>query len=194
MRFVAVTCHYDVLEWLAPDWHLDMATGHLARGSLQRNPIRLQVRRCPQSMWPLFARHHYLSGGLSRAATCYIALWEGRPVAFCAALAQLGHRGRKRISRLVTLPDYQGLGIGLRLAERVCEDQSARGFRISITTSHPAIIAYCSSSPQWRPLGIKRLGSTPQRVEGRAVQSSTGRGVASFEWRGDRGQEKGFEI
>jgi energy-coupling factor transporter ATP-binding protein EcfA2 len=187
VRFVAVTCHYDVLEWLAPDWHLDMATGHLARGALRRRPIRLQVRRCGQSLWPLFARHHYLSGGLSRAATCHIALWEGRPVAFCAALAALGHRGRKRISRLVTLPDYQGLGIGLRLAERVCEDQSARGFRISIATSHPAIIARCRSSPKWRPLGIKRLGGTRQRVEGRSVAGSTGRGVASFEWRGKRG-------
>ncbi|MFN0018872.1 MAG: GNAT family N-acetyltransferase [Pirellulaceae bacterium] len=184
MRFIAVTCHYDILEWLAPDWHLDMATGRLARGTLQRRPIRLQVRRCRQSLWPLFARHHYLSGGLSRAATCYVALWDGRPVAFCAALAQLGCRGRKRISRLVTLPDYQGLGIGLRLAERVCEDQSTRGFRISIATSHPAVIGYCTSSPQWRPLGIKRLGGTRQRVEGRNVAGSTGRGVASFEWIG----------
>ena len=25
-RFVAVTCHYDVAEWLEPDWVLDMAT------------------------------------------------------------------------------------------------------------------------------------------------------------------------
>jgi hypothetical protein len=25
-RFVAVTCHYDVLEWLEPDWMIDMAT------------------------------------------------------------------------------------------------------------------------------------------------------------------------
>ena len=183
-RFIAVTCHYDILDWLAPDWHLDMATGRLARGSLQRKPIRLQVRRCRQSVWPLFARHHYLSGGLSRAATCYVALWDGRPVAFCAALAALGHRGRKRISRLVTLPDYQGLGIGMRLAERVCEDQSTRGFRISITTSHPAIIARCNSSPNWHPLGIKRLGGTRQRVEGRNVAGSTGRGVASFEWVG----------
>lgn len=186
-RFVAVTCHYDVLEWLAPDWHLDLTTGELAWGFLQRPPLRLQVRRCPQSLWPLFARHHYLSGGLSRAATCYVALWEGRPVAFCAALAQFGHRGRKRISRLVTLPDYQGLGIGLRLAERVCQDQSSRGFRISITTSHPAIISYCNSSPKWRPLGIKRLGGTRQRLEGRSVAGSTGRGVASFEWTGERG-------
>ena len=25
-RFVAVTCHYDVTEWLEPDWVIDMAT------------------------------------------------------------------------------------------------------------------------------------------------------------------------
>ncbi len=25
-RFVAVTCHYDVVEWLEPDWVVDMAT------------------------------------------------------------------------------------------------------------------------------------------------------------------------
>ena len=29
-RFVAVTCHYDVAEWLEPDWVLDMATCELA--------------------------------------------------------------------------------------------------------------------------------------------------------------------
>jgi len=28
-RFVAVSCHYDILPWLRPDWHLDMADGRL---------------------------------------------------------------------------------------------------------------------------------------------------------------------
>ena len=30
-RFVAVTCHYDVTEWLAPDWVIDMATATFTR-------------------------------------------------------------------------------------------------------------------------------------------------------------------
>src|SRR5262249_38491248 len=30
-RFVAVTCHYDVADWLEPDWIVDMATGELKR-------------------------------------------------------------------------------------------------------------------------------------------------------------------
>ena len=32
-RFVAVTCHYDVTEWLAPDWVLDMADRSFQRRS-----------------------------------------------------------------------------------------------------------------------------------------------------------------
>ncbi len=31
-RFVAVTCHYDILEWLAPDWIIDMATREFELG------------------------------------------------------------------------------------------------------------------------------------------------------------------
>src|SRR5690606_23963986 len=61
-RFVAVTCHYDVAEWLAPDWTLDMATGQADWRRLRRPDIRLEVVRCRARLWSLFARHHYLSG------------------------------------------------------------------------------------------------------------------------------------
>src|SRR5262245_3042321 len=115
-RFIAVTCHYDVAEWLEADWVLDMATGELTRRRLRRPEIRLEVCRTTYRTWPLFARHHYLSGSLSRAARCYVAMWNDVPVAFCAVLSLLGYRGRWRISRIVTLPDYQGIGIGMRLA------------------------------------------------------------------------------
>jgi hypothetical protein len=78
----------------------------------------------------------------------------------------------------------------MQLAERVCQDQSARGFRLSIATSHPAVIAYCRASPKWRPLGIKRLGGTRQQLAGRPVTGSTGRGLASFEWTASRGRRE----
>ena len=47
------------------------------------------------------------------------ALWEGTPAAFCATLPVIGRRRHWRISRIVTLPDYQGIGIGMRVAEAV---------------------------------------------------------------------------
>ncbi len=187
-RFVAVTCHYDVLEWLQPDWVLDLASGKLTWGCLRRPELRIVVRRCPQRTWRMFARHHYLSGALSRGATCYLALWEGRPVAFCAVVAMLGRSRYKRITRIVTLPDFQGLGIGTRLVERVCEHYQERGIRVGITATHPAILGYCRKSPRWRFVRMRKTGHlTRQRVGERQIRSSAGRSVVSFEYVGSHG-------
>jgi GNAT superfamily N-acetyltransferase len=184
-RFVAVTCHEDILPWLAPDWVLRLPQGTLDCGPFVVPPLPLRFARADRRVWADFRPHHYLSGQLARGATCYVALWSGRPAAFCAVLAQIGHRGRKRITRLVTLPQFQGLGIGLRLAEYVCRCESSRGFRVSIATSHPAVIAACRRSPRWRYLGIKRCGGTPQRIGRRRLRGSTGRIVAAFEYRNE---------
>ena len=39
-------CHYDVAEWLEPDWVLDMATRRLERRRLRRPAIELEIFRC----------------------------------------------------------------------------------------------------------------------------------------------------
>jgi GNAT superfamily N-acetyltransferase len=182
-RFVAVTCHEDILPWLAPDWVLRLPNGNLDRGPFVAPPLPLRFARADRRVWAEFRPHHYLSGQLARGVTCYVALWSGRPAAFCAVLGQIGHRGRKRITRLVTLPQFQGLGIGLRLAEHVCRSECRRGFRVSIATSHPSVIAACRNSPRWRYLGIKRCGGTPQRIGRRRLRGSTGRIVAAFEYK-----------
>jgi GNAT superfamily N-acetyltransferase len=184
-RFVAVTCHYDVLPWLEPDWVLDLASGQLSRRRLRRPAIELFVRPCPQAAWRRFARHHYLSGSLSRGATCHVALWRAEPVAFCAVIGLLGHAGHKRVTRLVTLPDYQGLGIGTRLLEFIATQVRRRGERISITTRHPAMCAYLQRSPRWRRTGTRKSGKPSRQVMRAAqVRDSRGRGVVSFEFLG----------
>ncbi len=189
-RFVAVTCHADIVEWLEPDWVLDLGqvsdTGpQLSRVRLRRPQLQLRVARVPQKLWQLFARHHYLSGSLNPAATCFAAWLDDRPIAFCALVAVLGKKGHKRISRIVTLPDYQGLGIGLRLTERVADFARAQGSRVSITASHPAVIAACRKSTRWQLRSYKPLGNLGrQRFEQRTIPTSAGRGVATFEYLG----------
>jgi GNAT superfamily N-acetyltransferase len=180
-RFVAVTCHYDVTEWLAPDWVLDMATKTFTRRSLRRPPIELELFRCRSRAWTLFAKHHYLSGRLNRTARCYLAAWHGEPVAFCATLPVIGRRGHRRITRLVTLPDYQGIGIGMKVAEAVGDLHSERGERFTITASHPAVIAHCRRSPNWRTNEVKKTGSSRHGVI-RSYRGSAGRAVVSFEY------------
>lgn len=181
-RFVAVTCHYDVLEWLEPDWVLDMATRTVTRRSLRRPPIRLRIDRCCAAAWRMFERHHYLSGQLSPTARCYLASWNDTPVSFIAVIPLLGARGHWRITRLVTLPDFQGIGVGLRVAEAVAAAYAARGLRMNIAGSHPAVIGHCRRSPLWRTVSI-RTPKKPGRHVDPTYYLPNNRAVVSFEYR-----------
>ncbi len=183
-RFVAVTCHYDVAEWLAADWVLDMASRTLARRCLRRPPIELQVHRTRREAWPLFARHHYLSGSLAPQSECYLTTWNDAPVNFCATLPVIGYRGRRRFTRVVTLPDYQGIGIGTRAMAAVAQLHAERGHRVSITSSHPALIAHCCCSRDWKAGSIKKTGGSRSKTFGH-YRSSAGRAVVSFEFVGE---------
>ena len=107
-----------------------------------------------------------------------------RATAFCATLAIAGRRQHWRITRLVTLPDFQGIGIGTRVAEAVAELHRAECCRLSVTASHPALVAHCRRSPLWRARGVKQLGSRGPHGFANAYRTSAGRAVASFEYMG----------
>ncbi|MGC3972375.1 MAG: GNAT family N-acetyltransferase [Pirellulales bacterium] len=183
-RFVAVTCHADVEPWLAPDWTLDVAAGTLQRRTLRRPSLRLEVRRCSRELWPLFARHHYLSGGLSWGARCYAAVWDDVPAAFCAVLTKFARRGAWRISRLVTRPEFQGLGIGSRLAEAIGDLYVADGLRFGITAAHPALVRHCLRSPRWRLEHVSKPGRRRRMRPEDNYRDAQGRAVASFTYLG----------
>ena len=182
-RLVAITCHTDVARWLQPDWMLEMPRGHLTWRRLRRPKLCVQVHRCRRAAWPSFARHHYLSGSLSHSARCYLAVCDEQPVAFCAAMPAIGRRGCWRITRLVTLPDWQGVGIGMRLAEAVADIHAREGHRMAITGSHPAVLAHCRASPRWRLRRVLKFGHRPDpKFRGNPYCGSAGRAIASFEY------------
>ncbi len=192
-RFVAITCHYDVVEWLEPDWVLDMATQRLERGRLRRPGITLEIFRCHHSAWSLFAKHHYLSATNARSAVCYLVTWEGTPVGFLSVLPLLGRKGVRRFSRAVVLPDYQGVGIHTWMSQTVAGMLKAEGFRVISTTSNPAIIAHRKKSPLWRVTKVYKSGGTPKTTwaaekgatKRYAYRSSAGRAVVSMEYIGE---------
>lgn len=152
-KFVAVTCHYDVIDWLEPDWVLDMASGQLARGRLcQRPAIELQVARVDRSAWRLFRRHHYLNTGILSGSKCFVAFWGAEPVAFSAWTHRVTRERNQhdmREHRTVVLPDFQGIGIGNRVSELCASIWAGVGGRAFSTTSHPGMIHYRNASPAW---------------------------------------------
>ena len=183
-RLVAVTCHNDVEAWLTPDWVYRPATGEFTWGCLQRRPdIELDIRRADRHAWALFAPHHYLDAKISPASLCWVAYWRGQPAAFVGYLPLVGYRGRRRISRSVCLPDYQGVGIGMALNEQTAAMWKALGTRTSIVSTHPAVIGSMNRSPNWaltrKPSRVGPAGRT-----GRLKDTSWRRLTASFEYIG----------
>jgi GNAT superfamily N-acetyltransferase len=152
LRFVAVTCHEDVEAWLQPDWVYRPAENLFQWRCLQRRPaIRLEIVRCQASAWPLFSPHHYLSHVHHRSAVCFLATWQERPVAFSSWLSRFGPGPpARREHRTVTLPDYQGAGIGAAFSALVASLWKGLGYRALSTTTHPALIAARLRSGLWR--------------------------------------------
>jgi len=181
-RFVAVTCHYDVTEWLEPDWVLDMATGSVTRRSLRRPAVHLRIVRCQRRAWELFKRYHYLSADIPHGCRLYMALWSEEPVAICVIVPMFGKQNHWRISRIVTLPDYQGIGIGSALFDNVAEMYAATGIRVGATASHPSILAHCEKSPLWRTTSIRKIGT--QKNKHHHYKGAIGRATVSFEYIG----------
>lgn len=187
-RLIALSCHYDIIDWLDPDWVYNVANGEFARRSLrQRPPIQLQVHSATPAAWPLFRGHHYLSATLHKSARCFVATWEGVPVGFTSHLPLAGFRNARREHRTVVLPDFQGVGIGNTLSEWLGGYLKSLGLRFTSVSSHPAMIRHRAKSPKWR---MKRFGHSQnhkacdRRVIALCKTGSTGRLTASFEYVG----------
>jgi ABC-type molybdenum transport system ATPase subunit/photorepair protein PhrA len=150
-KLVAVSCHYDILDWLQPDWTFEPASNHFQWRCLRRRPdIHLDIVRVHPQAWQLFKRHHYLDTGLHRIARCFVAFVKGQPAAFASAI----HMPHPRVPgwrehRTVCLPDFQGVGIGNALSEFVASLFVATGKRYYSVTSNPAMVQHRARSPLW---------------------------------------------
>jgi ABC-type lipoprotein export system ATPase subunit len=171
-KFVAVTCHYDVLDWLEPDWVYEPHTNRLARGALWRRPaITLTVQRVHYSAWELFRKHHYLDAGLNRSASCFVASWNGIPVAFSAWLAMPSRTPNLwRAHRTVCLPDFQGVGIGIALNEYCASMLLGMGKTPVSKTTNPAMIRVRAKSGKWRITRKPQLRSKTELGNGGMVR------------------------
>jgi GNAT superfamily N-acetyltransferase len=89
----------------------------------------------------MFRQYHYLSGSLVPHARCYCAVYQDRPIAFIAVVHIHMKARYYRVSRLVVLPDYQGIGLGKRLLNFIAELYTSQTkIPFYILTSNPQII------------------------------------------------------
>jgi len=192
-QLVAVSCHFDIIDWLQPDWIFDVGSNRFEWRLLRRRPeVVLRIYQTNVSTWNIFKGHHYLSADINKASQCFVATWNENPVAFCAVL-HFPHphvKNFKRAHRTVVLPDYQGIGIGNSLSEFVGEYYTEKNFRFVSTTSHPSMIKHRSKSPKWRCTQVMKHKPAYGKTSALGRTASAGRMTASFEYVNDPTNKK----
>ena len=168
---VFASCHYDIIDWLQPDWVYDTLTKNLSyRGTARRQQIELEVLPCGVESWSIFSKHHYLTEDINKSAMHWLCAWGSNVVGFASAIAYPSGtvKNAYRGHRTVILPDYQGLGIGVRLSDAIAEIHHQKGFRYFSKTAHPRMGEYRNNSPLWRPTSknmIERNDSSSESVK-----------------------------
>lgn len=58
-------------------------------------------------------------------------------------------KGKKRVHRLVVLPDYQGIGIGTAFIKEVAKLIAKEGYELNLTTTTPALVGALTKDKEW---------------------------------------------
>ncbi|MDD1770017.1 MAG: hypothetical protein LUO79_02930 [Methanomassiliicoccales archaeon] len=193
-RFVAASCHYDIIDWLQPDWVLEPATMRFQRRSLQRRPsVECTIARIPRTAWRVFAPYHYMSAHLHKGAKTW-GIWANETLAGIVATLPMpisaagAKQNLERISRVVTLPDWQGLGLAMILVGKLGAAFRGVGRRLRNYPAHPAFVRSHAKSPEWRMVvapgahNNARSGKNGFRAKGATTVG--GRPCAVFEYVG----------
>ena len=188
-QFIAVTCHFDVQDWLLPDWvfNTDTMTFQIFEGQKKNRPdIKFEIFNYgDKSIWKMFAKHHYLSHSHNNAANVFIATVNDEIAGFISILP-FPHpivKDVKRVHRLVILPDYQGAGIGVRLLDEIGNYYKKANWKYRITTSSPSLVYALKKSIKWRCIDFSRKTQSKTNLMNTKISSnhSANRITASFE-------------
>jgi ABC-type polar amino acid transport system ATPase subunit/GNAT superfamily N-acetyltransferase len=184
-KFIAVACHNDIIDWLLPDWifDTDSMTFQKFEGQKKNRPkIKFEIYKAGnKKIWEVFAKHHYLSHYHNNASTVYVAYVNEQLAGFISIIHQPHPKVNniKRIHRLVILPDYQGIGIGVKLTEYIGKIYKNDGYRYTITTSAPSLINYFKKSDNWM---CRKFGRNKKHKTG----NSSARITTAWEYNGQK--------
>jgi len=103
-------------------------------------------------------------------------------------------KGWKRIHRMVTLPDYQGIGIGIKFINEISKHYIENGFNVNLTTTTPALVGGLKRNKRWALVRASRVKNTlgknlkkyyndDTRSKDKSIGSSSNRITYSFNFK-----------
>ncbi len=180
-RVVVLSCHYDVIEWLNPDWVIDCNAGtytdrRLLRQSFKRaEQLQFDIRIVGKETWRYFSKYHYLSHRPPPGHSVCYGLFHGQnQIGFVAFSNYIPHSQIKKLknekmmlhgNRLVIHPDYCGLGFSIKFyteSAKLITDK----YQIYSKFSSVSIQKLISKNPHWLLVDIRRDLSSKGNLQG----------------------------
>lgn len=176
-RIVLVSCHYDIFEWLNPDWVIDCNKQTYSNRRLERlgferqEKIEFQIAECDRNTWHHFSKYHYLSDKLpvGHIETFGVYL-DGVQIGFQCFANYVPHRkGTKKImhsNRTVVHPDYVGFGLGMRVIDLTSFEMKKRGYSVQAKFSSVPVYQSMSKNPLWVLSDVSNNTQKSQKMSG----------------------------
>lgn len=121
-QIILLSCHYDVIEWLNPDWIIDCnEQKFIDRRSVRperSEKLDFEIRQVDRKSWAYFSKYHYLSDKIPPGKSYMYGLFQGQNqvgfVAFSNYVPKTKSYYIMHFNRLVIHPDYCGFGLGIK--------------------------------------------------------------------------------
>jgi GNAT superfamily N-acetyltransferase len=181
-QVVLLSCHYDIVEWLQPDWVYDTSEARFyERDCLRQRPkIEVQIYKVKGSVFRHFKPHYYLDLPFPVADEYFVGIVGNEPVCHIA-VCPLFHAKAYRSTRLVVMPEWQGAGIGTRFLDTIGQYHlDGRGrcgykFPMFFHTSHPQLCEALRRSKKWMQTGAQLYGANKVRSSESIKRSRLGK-------------------
>lgn len=112
-----------------------------------------------------------MNSDISKASVCYGLYDNNEIIGFMAVLHQpnANNSKLKRCSRLVILPDYQGIGLGTKFLNLIAKYYNNIGYDFCIVTSAKNLIYSLKNSDEWIMYGYKRTPKSNGAIDGNRI-------------------------
>jgi ABC-type ATPase with predicted acetyltransferase domain len=188
-QIILLSCHYDIIEWLSPNWIIDCNKQKFELPKeadfffTEREKLKFTIKEIGRESWRFFSKYHYLSERLPAGKIYLYGLFYGEnQIGFQCFANYTPHRmGTKIIfhsNRTVIHPDYNGLGLGILLINQTSELMIKKiSCRIMAKFSSVPVFKAMIKQKNWKFLDEKRIMG----------QMTSGKGIS----RGKKGNTDG---
>jgi ABC-type Mn2+/Zn2+ transport system ATPase subunit/GNAT superfamily N-acetyltransferase len=180
-RIILCSCHYDIIDWINPDFVIDCNTqtytNYRSMVDTQKrvDRLRLDIKQCDRRTWKNFSKYHYLSDKLPGGKLFTFGLYDGsNQIGFqCFCIYNPSMQNVMFSNRTVIHPDYAGLGLGIRLINETSKLVKSYGYKVRAKFSSEPVYRSMIKDTNWKFDGCefkKKEGKS--NLEGAASQRS----------------------